>query len=58
MRWKPRHLAVLAGKTWRRWQEGTFLPWAFGRLRAWAELPQCRHHCRALDSLGPPRPWA
>lgn len=36
LRWKylPRHAAVLAGKAMRRFQEGTFLPWLMGRLRA------------------------
>lgn len=32
----PRHVAVLAGKALRRWQEGTLTPWLTGRLRAWA----------------------
>jgi GT2 family glycosyltransferase len=32
----PRHAAVLAGKAVRRLQEGTFVPWATGRLKAWA----------------------
>jgi GT2 family glycosyltransferase len=32
----PRHMAVLAGKAARRLDEGTLLPWLFGRLRvAW-----------------------
>lgn len=31
----PRHLAVLAGKAWRRWNEGRLLPWMIGRIRAW-----------------------
>ncbi len=30
----PRHAVVLAGKALRRWQEGTFLPWFLGRVRA------------------------
>ncbi len=31
-----KHLAVLLGKAWRRLDEGTLLPWMFGRLRvAW-----------------------
>lgn len=29
----PRHAAVLAGKAWLRWHEGTLSPWLFGRLR-------------------------
>ena len=35
----PRHLAVLAGKAVRRVREGTLVPWAVGRLRAFAEVP-------------------
>ncbi|MCI0681700.1 MAG: glycosyltransferase family 2 protein [Gemmataceae bacterium] len=30
----PMHLAVLAGKGWRRWNEGRLSPWIFGRLKA------------------------
>jgi GT2 family glycosyltransferase len=30
----PRHAAVVAAKAVRRWDEGTLLPWATGRLRA------------------------
>ena len=54
----PRHLAVLAGKALRRWREGTLLPWALGRMRAWAEVPACRRHERQLQRLGPARPVA
>jgi GT2 family glycosyltransferase len=36
VRMLPRHAAVLAGKAVRRLQEGTFVPWASGRVRAWA----------------------
>jgi GT2 family glycosyltransferase len=50
----PRHLAVLCGKAVRRWREGIFLPWACGRLRAWAEVVTCRRHERRLCRLGPP----
>jgi GT2 family glycosyltransferase len=35
LRHLPRHAAVLAAKAARRVNEGTFLPWAVGRLRAW-----------------------
>jgi GT2 family glycosyltransferase len=35
----PRHAAVLAGKAVRRVREGTLVPWAVGRLRAFAEVP-------------------
>lgn len=32
-----RHLGVLAGKSWRRLEEGRFGPFLEGRLRAWAD---------------------
>jgi GT2 family glycosyltransferase len=35
----PRHAAVLVGKALRRAREGTLIPWAVGRLRAFAEVP-------------------
>jgi GT2 family glycosyltransferase len=35
LRYLPRHAAVLAGKAVRRIHEGSFIPWAVGRLRAW-----------------------
>jgi GT2 family glycosyltransferase len=35
----PRHTAVLIGKAVRRIREGKFIPWTFGRLRAWLEVP-------------------
>jgi len=35
LRYLPRHAAVLAAKAARRVGEGTFIPWAAGRLRAW-----------------------
>jgi GT2 family glycosyltransferase len=38
----PRHLAVLAGKALRRCDEGLLLPWLWGRVRAWANLPADR----------------
>jgi GT2 family glycosyltransferase len=34
VRWLPRHAAVLVAKGWRRFQEGTLLPWLLGRVRA------------------------
>ncbi|HEX4591401.1 MAG TPA: glycosyltransferase [Gemmataceae bacterium] len=52
----PRHLAVLAGKAVRRWREGTLLPWALGRMRAWSEIGRCRRHFRRLSHLGSPTP--
>lgn len=35
----PWHAAVLAAKAVRRTREGTVVPWAMGRLRAFAEVP-------------------
>jgi GT2 family glycosyltransferase len=35
----PRHLAVLGGKALRRVREGTLVPWAVGRMRAFVEVP-------------------
>jgi GT2 family glycosyltransferase len=49
----PRHLAVLAAKAWRRWQEGTLLPFVWGRLRVLGELPALLRHRRHLRDLGP-----
>ncbi len=34
----PRHVAVLAGKSVRRWQEGRLTAWSVGRVRVWMEL--------------------
>jgi GT2 family glycosyltransferase len=48
----PKHLAVLAGKAWRRWHEGTLLPWAMGRLRLVSEFKELRKHRRELPNLG------
>jgi GT2 family glycosyltransferase len=50
----PRHAAVLAGKAFRRWQEGQFLPFLCGRLRLLGELPDLARHRRWLHQLGPP----
>jgi GT2 family glycosyltransferase len=49
----PRHLAVLAAKAWRRWQEGTLAPFLCGRLRVLGELPALVRHRRRLRELGP-----
>jgi GT2 family glycosyltransferase len=35
----PRHCAVLFGKALRRVREGTLIPWAIGRMRAFVEVP-------------------
>jgi GT2 family glycosyltransferase len=48
----PLHLAVLAGKAWRRHQEGQFVPWFAGRLRALSETVQVMRHRRWLRTLG------
>jgi GT2 family glycosyltransferase len=50
----PGHLAVLAGKSWRRWHEGTFLPFLCGRLRLLTEVPELIRHRQQLRNLGPP----
>lgn len=47
----PRHLAVLAAKAWRRWQEGTLSPFLQGRLRVLAELPALFRQRRHLADL-------
>jgi GT2 family glycosyltransferase len=43
-RWRtlPRHLAILAGKAFRRSREGRLVPWIRGRMRAWKELMKQR----------------
>jgi GT2 family glycosyltransferase len=56
----PLHAAVLAAKAWRRWREGTLLPFLRGRLRLLAELPRLLRHRRRLRRLGPdvsPERW-
>jgi GT2 family glycosyltransferase len=35
----PQHLAVLLGKAWLRWREGTWRHFLAGRWAAWRELP-------------------
>jgi GT2 family glycosyltransferase len=49
----PRHLAVLAAKGWRRWQEGTLTAFLCGRLRLLGEVRTLARHRRALRLLGP-----
>jgi GT2 family glycosyltransferase len=48
----PRHLAVLAGKAWRRWQEGALTPFVLGRLRMLGEVPNLVRHRQRLHDLG------
>jgi GT2 family glycosyltransferase len=49
----PRHLAVLAGKAQRRWQEGTLLPFVFGRIRLLGEISEIVSHRRQLCRNSP-----
>jgi GT2 family glycosyltransferase len=47
LRTLPMHLAVVAGKAWRRWREGSLWPFIYGRLSLLAEIPQlCSHRQR------------
>jgi hypothetical protein len=43
---------VLAAKAWRRWREGTLLPFLRGRFRLVGEVPALLRHRRSLDGLG------
>jgi GT2 family glycosyltransferase len=52
----PMHLAVIAGKAWRRWEEGALTPFVCGRLRVLGEFPALLRHRRRLRQLGPDRP--
>jgi O-antigen biosynthesis protein len=49
----PLHLAVLAAKACRRWQEGMLSPFVCGRLRLLGELRQLIRHRRRLNKMGP-----
>ena len=53
----PLHAAVLAGKAWRRWTEGTLFPFFWGRLRLLGEVGELRRHRRVLHSLRPQADW-
>jgi GT2 family glycosyltransferase len=48
----PRHLAVLAGKSLRRWQEGQLVPFICGRLRLLGEIQELNCHRRHLNQMG------
>ena len=48
----PLHLAVLAAKAWRRWQEGELAPFLCGRLRVLADIPGLKRHRERLRLLG------
>jgi GT2 family glycosyltransferase len=41
-----KHLAVLLGKSWRRWREGTLSAWLAGRLRVLGEIAEVAAHRR------------
>jgi GT2 family glycosyltransferase len=49
----PRHLAVLVGKAWRRWDEQAFLPFFFGRLRLLGEIAAICRYRRQLRARCP-----
>jgi GT2 family glycosyltransferase len=49
----PAHLAVLAAKAWRRFQQGELLPFLCGRLAVLGEVPVVLRHRRWLNQLGP-----
>jgi GT2 family glycosyltransferase len=53
----PVHLAVLAAKAWRRWEEGTLFPFLLGRLRVLTELADLRKHRQALQARYPAEDW-
>lgn len=48
----PHHAAVLAGKAWRRWKEGNFMPFLCGRLRVLGEVADLVSHRRFLEQIG------
>jgi GT2 family glycosyltransferase len=50
----PRHLAVLAAKAWRRWHDGSLVPFLCGRLRMLGEMKMLVEHRRWLHHLGKP----
>jgi GT2 family glycosyltransferase len=47
----PLHFAVLLGKAWRRWREGTLTPFLRGRLDVLAEAPAIVRHRRRLAGV-------
>jgi GT2 family glycosyltransferase len=50
----PMHAAVIAAKAWRRWREGTLLPFLRGRFQVLGELSEICRHRRSLSRLGRP----
>ena len=54
----PLHLAVLAGKAWRRWREGRLLPFLRGKVGVLGEAAELLRHRRRLHALAPNGDWA
>lgn len=48
----PRHFLVLLAKALRRWNEGAFWPFLWGRLRLLLEVPALLKHRKHLTRLG------
>jgi GT2 family glycosyltransferase len=48
-----RHIAVLAAKAWRRWQEGNLAPFVAGRMRVLGEVPDLLRHRQLLHRAYP-----
>ncbi len=44
----PKHVLVLAAKSWKRWEEGNLAPFMSGRLRILGEVSAIRRHRREL----------
>jgi GT2 family glycosyltransferase len=53
----PLHLAVLAGKGWRRWREGQLLPFLRGKLGVLGEAAELFRYRRQLHTSGTGRDW-
>jgi GT2 family glycosyltransferase len=48
----PLHLAVLVGKAWRRWREGTLTPFLRGRLAAAGEVRELLRYRQTITASG------
>lgn len=53
----PRHLAVLVGKAYRRFEEGTLSPWLVGRMRAACDVLAILQRRRALPDCDDVTKW-
>jgi len=56
----PLHLAVLVAKAWRRWREGSLIPFLQGRLEVLAEIQELCRHRQAIGCAAPallPATW-